>query len=450
MLREIIKMPLVIPENHCLFGGEAECSTFRFLQDVAMFRGCLKRAIPCGKTVKVLLYDSDTYSFLVHLMALGAEKHTIVLPPNDQLGTITDLVNSVDYTAGTVAVENKEHLTVDKSENDFCKDDFYWPDKGELIFYTSGSSGDAKAIKKNWLLLNNELDVLGRLFKYHPKTSFFSTVSHQHIYGLLFRALLPLRLGHSIFNTFEYPEHIIRKIKSDEKVVLITSPAFLSRLVKDNVLSELKAHFSYIFSSGGPLQDSDSYLLNEQFGQGIVQVYGSTETGGIAYRQLGVSRGDLWTFFPGVECKIGNEDNRLVLSSPFIGQANMLLDDQGDVIDGKLKLLGRVDRMVKLEEKRINLTQVEVKCCQHRWVSNARLVVLSGKRKELAAVIALNDEGNAALDKLGKRMLNQALKEHLLAYFELVTLPRKWRYVKLLPYNSQGKLPAVELEKLFV
>jgi len=449
MLKKINKVSSVIPENLALFSGMINRSAEDFITQVALFRAKIRHQIPQGKIAKVLLFDDDVFAFLARFIALGLEEHTVVLPPNDQLGAIEELVSSVDFVAGSIAISNVESLDphIDVAP---CSDAFAWPTHGNIIFYTSGSSGRAKAIVKDWQLLNNELDVLITLFKCPPQSVFVATVSHQHIYGLLFRALLPLRLGKTIFNTFEYPEHIIDAIEECSDVILISSPAFLSRLSKDNVLSERKGQLSYIFSSGGPLQDQDALTLCTQFERGIIQVYGSTETGGIAYRQLENSEQFLWKFFPGITCISTNESNRLQLFSPFIHQSPTLLDDKGEIIEGKLKLLGRIDRTIKLEEKRVNLTQVEIKCREHHWVEDVRVIVLTGERQVLAAIVKLTTDGEEVLRNTSKRSVNEWLKEHLLVHFELVTLPRKWRYVKELPYNSQGKLPLAELEKLFV
>lgn len=442
-------MASVIPHNQQLFCGAEPVSSDAFFQRVATLRASLRAQIPAGKAARVLLFESDITTFLSWLIALGLEQHVVVLPPNDKEGTIADIASNIEFTAGSVVADGKTALQVMGSEP-AVSEPFSWPTAGELVFFTSGSSGQPKPIVKCWTHINNELETLVGLFSFASNSVFMSTVSHQHIYGLLFRALLPLRLGNSIFPTFEYPEHLAETAKGLDSVVLISSPAFLTRLASDNVLSAIKERFSFIFSSGGPLKDADAIELAQQMAQGITQVYGSTESGGIAYRQVTSSSDKLWQCFPGVSLHSRSEDERLILSSLFIQESQLLLDDTGRITDGMLELCGRVDRTIKLEEKRINLTQIEVKCKEHIWVEDVRLLAINGKRVELAAVIHLNSEGLAALAKQGKRFLNQNLKAYLSQYFELITLPRKWRYVEALPYNSQGKLPVIELEKLFV
>ena len=49
----------------------------------------------------------------------------------------------------------------------------------------------------------------------------------------------------------------------------------------------------------------------------------------------------------------------------------------------------------------------------------------------------------------GKLATNNLLKAHALARFERICIPKKWRFVEQLPYNSQAKLNLKALESLF-
>ena len=61
----------------------------------------------------------------------------------------------------------------------------------------------------------------------------------------------------------------------------------------------------------------------------------------------------------------------------------------------------------------------------------------------------LTQEGEAVLAEHGKFKFSQALKSHLKAFFEPLVIPRKFRYLSALPYNTQGKLEKMQLEKMF-
>ncbi|MCV5649239.1 AMP-binding protein, partial [Escherichia coli] len=69
-----------------------------------------------------------------------------------------------------------------------------------------------------------------------------------------------------------------------------------------------------VFSSGGPLPNQAAQHSQLLFGSLPIEVFGSTETGGIAYRQQHVACTP-WTLFPGVEAEL-NHEHCLKLRSP--------------------------------------------------------------------------------------------------------------------------------------
>src|SRR5690606_27170940 len=115
-----------------------------------------------------------------------------------------------------------------------------------------------------------------------PATRFVSTVSHQHIYGLLFTVLWPTLTGRAVTpQRLEYPEELERDLAAHDSV-LISSPAHLKRLFGGR---RWATQARAIFSSGGPLGADASKLAAEVTGLAPIEVFGSSETGGIAWRQ---------------------------------------------------------------------------------------------------------------------------------------------------------------------
>ena len=54
-----------------------------------------------------------------------------------------------------------------------------------------------------------------------------------------------------------------------------------------------------------------------------------------------------------------------MLDSPLVEQTNYLLDDRGTLFhNGQFELLGRFDRIIKLEEKRLSLDELELHLCK--------------------------------------------------------------------------------------
>jgi 3-hydroxymyristoyl/3-hydroxydecanoyl-(acyl carrier protein) dehydratase len=200
-----------------------------------------------------------------------------------------------------------------------------------------------------------------------------------------------------------------------------------------------------VFSSGGALPVDAAQCLHERLGQWPTEIYGSSETGGIAWRQ-----GDtFWQPFAGVE--LGQDaDGALRVASPYLppGHVEQTADAVRFADDGHFELLGRLDRIVKLEEKRISLPMLEQALASHPWVSEARLGVVQDKRAYLGALLALSDSGLRALRNQGRKALLGGLRQHLAGHCEALALPRRWRLLRQLPGNAQGKLPQAQVDAL--
>lgn len=402
-----------------------------------------------------LLFDADSYQFSVLFFALLVAKKSIVLPQNGQPAQLTQCLSHADAFCGDASLSSADiTFTPDLRSSTTAELDIN--ELTSIRFFTSGSSGQPKAVDKTFKQLVLELDVLEEQFgEQILNTTLVATVSHQHIYGLLFKVLWPLYSGRNVcFSSFEYPEHLLSFIENTAKsdITLISSPAYYHRLVQDNVLVSVKDKLRCCFSSGGPLQSVAANLLSEQFGYAPVEVLGSTETGGIAWRQQ--SESIIWQAFTPIKIKT-DDLQRLIISSPYVDQRQWYqTDDRAQLTNSnQFSLLGRADRIVKIEEKRCSLDEITQKINQYTLVNECYVLLLESeqqnKRSEIAAVLVLTQEGEVVLAEHGKFKFSQALKSHLKAFFEPLVIPRKFRYLSALPYNTQGKLEKMQLEKMF-
>jgi len=437
------------------FNHENKAVTQRqFVSDVNRL---LAKYSPGTAPTSVVLYSTNTYKFAVSLMALTLRGCTVILPPNGQPETLKALLQQTPCFLGDSELVEPLGIDFINIENLPEQPGFFplaqlvWPKEGNLVFYTSGSTGKAKPIVKSWQTINKELSILSSSYALKCMPMFIASVSHQHIYGLLFRLLWPLSTGHVVdTDLLHYPEHIAAKLKDAKQVVLISSPAQLKRLRADNVLIEQKSHLQWIFSSGGPLANEDAVSLFSQLNKPITQVFGSTETGGIAYRQVtSLENVSSWQPFSGIKMSVGTND-RLLLNSPLVNHKDYPLDDRGLVLkSGQFKLLGRLDRIIKLEEKRLSLDELEHHLASSEWVNDVKVIVLPGARQVIGAVVVLSQQGVKYLQSESKLATNKLLKEHALTRFERICTPKKWRFIEQLPYNSQAKLNLKALEHLF-
>ena len=320
-------------------------------------------------------------------------------------------------------------------------------DQCQLTLCTSGSSGEAKLIDKSLRQLANEVTALEQLWgKQLGSATILGSVATQHIFGLLFRVLWPLCAGRVFLRRAQpFPEDLQREsLACGTDFVWVASPALLKRMGNNLDWNALRA-VRQVFSSGGALPSETAAELQNLLGQWPTEIYGSSETGGIAWRQ----GGELWTPFAGVE--LGqNSEGALHLTSPYLpaGHREQTADAVELQADGRFALRGRLDRIIKLEEKRISLPMLEQALSSHEWLSDARLGVVQEGRAYLGALVALSPAGLHALRNQGRKTVTETLRRHLAGHCEAIALPRRWRLLAQLPYNNQGKLAQATVEAL--
>jgi acyl-coenzyme A synthetase/AMP-(fatty) acid ligase len=318
-----------------------------------------------------------------------------------------------------------------------------------LVLSTSGSSGEPKLITKTLRQLHNELRVLEKLWGAALGSSaVLGSVITQHIYGLLFRLLWPLCAGRYFLRLpLPFPEDIqqasLASLPVQHGFTWVASPALLKRMGENLDWPALR-EVRKVFSSGGPLPVDAAEQLEQRLQQRPLEIYGSSETGGIAWRQTE----RLWQPLPGVQLAL-NTDGALRINSPWlaVGQTEQTADAAELLADGRFALRGRLDRIIKLEEKRISLPFLEQQLSQHAWVSDVRLGVVTEGRASVGALLVLNTSGVHALRNQGRRAVTLSLREYLKDFCEPLALPRRWRFIEQLPLNPQGKLPQAEVDR---
>lgn len=385
---------------------------------------------------RVALYLEDGAELAAALLAAWRAGIEVLLPADAQAQTRKRLAERCDLWLDSLDGLDGEPLAPAALDLDACR----------LVLCTSGSSGEAKLIDKTLRQLANEVQALEALWGADlAGATLVASVSAQHIYGLLFRVLWPLCAGRPFVRRAQpFAEDIQQASLEAGDFAWIASPALLKRM-GDNLDWPALRGVRRVFSSGGALPAEAAAELQQRLGQWPTEIYGSSETGGIAWRQGGA----LWQPFAGVE--LGrDEEGALNLASPYLpaGHREQTADAVRIDADGRFELLGRLDRIVKLEEKRISLPMLEQALGEHPWVTEARLGVVQEGRAFLGALVALSTEGIHALRNQGRRTVTETLRRHLAGHCETIALPRRWRLLRQLPWSSQGKLPQALVENL--
>ncbi len=319
-----------------------------------------------------------------------------------------------------------------------------------LELRTSGSTGEPKLVCKTIAQLDAELANLDRQWGGELGDSvILGTVSPQHFYGLIFRVLWPLCAARAMVREqFVYPEPLLAASAQFPRVAWVSSPSLLGRLHAAHDWPAVAGRLGTIFSSGAALPAAASAQIQAATGLLPVEIYGSTETGAIAWRG-----GDSpWRALPGVEVGPG-PDGALLVRSAHIGDVGnggwYQTGDAAQFDAGGFRLGQRLDRVVKLEDKRISLPEVEACLGQHPWVAQVSARVLSGARASLGIVVVPTPEGVQALRRSGRRALAAAWREHLAGRFDPVALPRRIRLIDTLPVNAMGKTDGQAIRDLF-
>ncbi|MBT5231878.1 MAG: AMP-binding protein [Methylococcales bacterium] len=403
---------------------------------------------------KVALYCHDSVCFLVWFLALLEAQKSVVLVPNIQQDFLQAIEQDIECVVTDQPFKNDAITVYDAELN--CNTEGekklgQFTLQSEVVLFTSGSTGTPKKICKQLQQLNLEIATLESLWGDDIADSmFYATVSHQHIYGLLFRVLWPVCTGRRFDAfTYPYPESLFEQMANTASV-LVSSPAQLKRIPDLVNLNNVTSQLNKVFSSGGPLDKPVAQCWLSQLGQEVVEIFGSSETGGVAHRCNGTNDISGWRALPNVNLKT-NDVGMLYIQSPYEGSGQWVeMGDRVDIHeDGLFTLMGRADRIVKLEEKRLSLNEVEQVLQQSSLVAECRAIVTQGRRLQLSLVVVLSREGQSVLSGESKRGLNIRLKKILSRYFEPVLLPRRWRYVNALPMNEQGKVTEQLLTQCF-
>ncbi|HCU06381.1 MAG TPA: hypothetical protein DIC42_02195 [Holosporales bacterium] len=381
----------------------------------------------------VVLYSEDRYFFLTALLAAFSTGGKVFLPHNKAENFISSIMqNNTLFLTDKTPLKNKQTSAQPLIDSK----------KTCLVFYTSGSTGKPKAIPKTLFQLETEIQCLISTFNMSSSGKFISTVPHYHIYGLLFSVLLPLYLEKKFLNqTLVLWDEIFTNLGQDD--VLISSPSHLSRLEEKSLYKP-----SFVFSSSAPLSFEDAHKTNDLLGTLPFEIYGSTETGGIAYRQQLDNSGKC-TPFNQIKIKIG-ENNCLHIASPYLDTPYQTQDRVMIHSDNTFNLLGRHDRIVKVEGKRVCLLEIEQKLALHPSIQDCVILpILMEKRDILGAIITLTQDGVMHLNSVKRHQFINALKQHLRLYFDIVCIPRQWKIESKMPENSTGKRSISALQKIF-
>ncbi len=405
-------------------------SVEQFLDDVV----CLAASLP--ERQYLLNLCADRYHFAVGFAAALVRRQINLLPPNETPDMIERLAAQYpgvyclsDRPAGPASLET----VLFPALADHGATELLVPDVPEsqvaAIVFTSGSTGQPVPYRKSWGSLvrvaQAEIEMLG--LGAWPGMAVVGTVPSQHVFGLEATVLEVMQGGLALCARRPfYPADVRAELASLPRPRgLVTTPVHLRVLLAE---TEPLPPADFLLCATAPLSPQLAAEAEARFAAPLHEIYGCTESGGIAVRRT-VETGE-WLALRNV--KLRTSGGRTWVKGGHVEIEVPL----ADVIElrsrGKFVLHGRTADLVNIAGKRTSLAHLNYHLNSIEGVRDGAFVV---PEQEGAAVTRLT--AYVVAPALGSEELMEALRQRIDAAF----LPRPLYFVHALPRNEVGKLP---------
>lgn len=366
---------------------------------------------------KLLLTAENNFDFILNFLSGIYAKKEIFL--------LTDITKINDFDNSFIKEIDTEDYTTQK---------LILPEPKEVFinFYTSGSTGVPKVVKKTLYNLIIEAKDLEKHFFIPKEYPFLTTAKMSHMFGIAFALIYPLVNGHIInADIIKFPEEI-----NLDNFVFISTPSFLDRMAKYDYNPHPP---KYIFTAGDKLSDATFKYFEKN--SKVIDIYGSTESSTVGYRDS--SSYDYLKTLDSV--KISTDDNnQIIVKSEYFLEDELKLNDIIEKSGNTFKILGRSDRLFKVQEKRISAVELENILKKNELIENSYCIKVGEK---IGAAVVLSEIGIEKLLKEGNINIIKELKSFMQEFSEII--PQRWRFLYELPKNSAGKTDRKRIERIF-
>jgi len=295
----------------------------------------------------------------------------------------------------------------------------------ELTFRTSGSAGTPKRCTHALATLWQETRALAGLLP--GRRRILSAVPSHHIYGFLFTVLLPRRLGIDDVCDLRSasPAAVLPMLRPGD--LIVAHPGWWEALAR------LRPAFGPDIagvSSTAPCPDELAGLLADA-GLRLVQIYGSSETGGVGWRDAG---GTPFTLLP--HWRRAGDGPELARRMPDGHTARYPLQDKLDWSDdSRFRPAGRVDQAVQVGGTNVFPGYVAEVLRMHPAVAEAAVRLMrpdEGRRLKAFVVPRAGYAGRAG-------ELREDLSRWVGERLATAERPAAWNIGERLPRQASGK-----------
>lgn len=378
----------------------------------------------------------DRYTFIRSFSAVIVKGQTNLLPPNRLDATIDELLELYpdSYILSDDDADECRPGRVDprKAPDGHIAESVNLALESEhpaAIVFTSGSTGQSKAIEKPWhtffessRLIVEEMGLSGDQTRH-----MVATVPAQHMYGLETSVLLPLFGPVAVSNLQPFlPADVAAALAAlPAPRLLVSTPAHL-RTFNDPGL-DMPA-LEAIWSATAPLDPELARQIEHDRSTRVREIYGCSETGSIGRREP--VRSDTWTLFRGVE--LSTDDGMTCAEAPHLPDSFALQDHIEMLAPDRFRLVGRSEDLVNIAGKRASLADL-----------NQRLLRIAGV--EDGVIFRLPETANPRTDRMAAFVVApeldaQQIRNELRKVIDEAFLPRPIRMVERLPREETGKL----------
>ena len=287
----------------------------------------------------------------------------------------------------------------------------------KIIFSTSGSSGKPALSPHCSDMIKEEVRGISSCFGNLKRV--ISIVPAHHSYGFIFGLMLPKFLDISAIYQAPIPDNRWNSLLK-EGDLLIAFPLFL-RYLKD---MDFKFPNISILTSTAPCPDDLLDYALKNGAKDITEIYGSSESGAIAFRKAAASPFALLPFW-----NYKNTDGRDMIFRKETSFEMELPDIVRFADERSFFVEGRKDKAVQIAGINVYPSKVERIIKTHPCIKDIS-VRLGGER--LKAFIVLNDGADL---EAAKKDLRKFMNENLLAH----EIPQNIEFGDALPSNPWGK-----------
>lgn len=340
-----------------------------------------------------------------------------------------------------------------------------------VIFYTSGTTGEPKAVPiTHENLLSNIEACLTHIDKLTDDDVFLNVLPNYNSFGFVTSALLPLVAGvrQVILNSFMLPDATMGAIKDAQVTIIPAVPTMVSLLFGTSARGFLSPRsLRYIMSGGDSLPPGFFQRARDELGVPLIEGYGLTEATAVVTLTPGLNKikdGSVGTLLAGVEAQIrgdGGEvlpptdEGRLWLRGASVAgcyfrdesrTAERFRDgwfDTGDIVrfdeEGYLYLISRDRDVIFVGGFKVYALEVERVLLEHPAVAEAAVVgiprSISGEIVKAFIVLKKGEKTTP------KELIQFSRKK--LSYYKV---PRIIEFLNEMPRSGTGEILKRKLE----